>query len=163
MVFFSYSAQVIFSARKCDQKKCENCFCLPLCYIMWAFIHTVQLHAWLSLSNIYVCIYIYLDITIPVIIQSPSLLVTVIIVCCYNWQAFSPSQSMALFPPPYWTRPTETSSQQCSWFMGHFTRKAWGRSPACPTILNLSCRAWRCGSSISVWKLICIAPLSSQW
>lgn len=69
----------------------------------------------------------------------------------------------AMFPPlrPSRPGPTEIGSQQGSWFIGHFTRKAWGCCTACPTILKLSCQVRRCRSSVSVKAYLhCTARLS---
>lgn len=59
------------------------------------------------------------------------------------------------------TTPTEIGSQQGSWFIGHFTRTAWGCSTACPTILNRNCQVWRCRSSVNVKAYLhCTVKLS---
>lgn len=107
----------------------------------------------LSLSVFYISV-----IKIPEMIQSPGWLVLVIIVYCCDspWNTFERVTGMLMSQPacgpgsPRCTRPIEVDSQQGSWFMGHFTSKAWGRSAACPTILNLGCQVWRCRSSVSV-------------
>lgn len=79
-----------------------------------------------------------------------------------------PSRSVTLpppTPPPTLAGPDpqRTALNRVLDLWATFTRKAWGRSAACPTILNLSCRARSCGSSVSMWRLIWIVALSSQW
>lgn len=100
---------------------------------------------------------IYLDAPLTWIVQSFASHLKGLLACLL------PSESISMFLPLQTpsTRPTEIGSQQGSWFMCHFTRKAWGCSSACPTILDRSCQVWRCRSSVSVKAYLhCAVKLS---
>lgn len=110
-----------------------------------------------SVSSVTTVAFTCSDISLALIVQSIASHLEGLMLCLLareHTAMFLPLQSPS-------ASPTEIGSQQGSWFIGHFTRKAWGYSTACPTILNLSCQVWRCRSFVSVKAYLhCAVKLS---
>lgn len=153
--------------QKPDADPMHHCHCRPrysdcaLLFVWDVFIDISILHHWLqvlfSVSSIFRVASIYSDIPLAWIVQFFASHLEGLM--SYLLSREHTAMFLPLQTPS--TRPTEIGSQQGSWFIGHFTRKAGGCSTACPTILNLSCQVWRYRSSVSVKAYLhCTVKLS---